>query len=657
MRVRILAVLTVLTFTAYADPPRATMAPHPHAGGTVNVSPDHGVAGEFGTWTFTYTAGEKGIAAQGGIRVQLPDAWHAGPRNSANALQSKAPGDDHYVSAHCSNPDVTVGCLVEAERSAPWVKHAKPSLDGRNERYVFVTRAWVESGALREGDTISIVYGDTSEGSRGYRAAAINAADLPILCAVDADGDGAFQLHPDRPRITARSGKPVYLSLHAPSEVRAGEPVTIRATLEDKEFNPATGPVTLELAVKTGDAKVPETITIPADKTYTQFDIAPATAEILRIAAHAEDSDLHAVSNPTRFVDPDETIRTYWGDLHSHSDFSWDGVGQENFSYARDTAVLDFYAMTDHALSRVGGLSKGLNDETWPAYTAKTDAHHEPGRFVTLHAYECSFGKPYGHHIVYFRDAPGPLFAPEVGLPKLWEALDTGNALTVPHHTGKFPAGVDFTIHDERFRRNFEIYSGHGLSEVFNPDHPLAFEQSEFTAPAKSLDWPSHAQDAWRMGLQLSTIAASDDHRSHPGLPHYGLTAVRSKALTRDGIFQALYDRNTYGTTGQKILLSFSVNGTAMGGTAEPKAPASCRIIAHGTNMIGEIELLRLIPGEETFTVIKRWTPDTLDVTCEHQDSETAPGAIYYTRLRQTAEVRGRIAMAWSTPVWVDANE
>ena len=629
------------------------MAALPCAAQSISVEPDWGVAGEFGTWTVTYTVGPEGMAKGGGIRVQLPDAWHAGPRNSANPLQSKFPEQDHYVSANSSNGNVTIDWEVEQERQVPWVKYPKNSLDGRYERYVFVTRATLKSGSLSEGDTLSIVYGDTSQGSSGCLASAISAPPLPVLGAVDRNGNGEFELVEDPPTIEARPGRPVFLSLHAPAQAQAGRPMEILATLEDKEFNGALGPAEIKLFPVTGAAELPDVVEIPAGESHVRFTVTPQSG-VLRIKGTALGVALEAVSNPAQVSEHPPLMNVYWGDLHSHSKYSWDGVGEENFEYARDTAGLDFYAMTDHSMEKHEGRSRGLHPGVWGEYTAKTDTYHDPGEFVTLHAYECSFGTPYGHHIVYFRGEPGPLMAPGIGLPKVWEALTAGEALTIPHHTGKFPKNVDFSIHHERFRRNFELYSGHGLSESFDPTHPLAFEQSLFTSPGKTLDAPSHYQDALQMSLVLSVIAASDDHRSHPGLPHYGLAAVRAPKLTRDAIFQALYDRWTYATSGQKILLSFEVNGSPMGLHAEHDGPAEIVLEANGTDTIELVELLRWQPGDDAFSVTQAWVPGQLDVAVGHTDADCAPGSIYYARLKQTKEVRGRIAMAWSSPVWIE---
>ena len=80
----------------------------PAEGDRVSVTPAAGVAGHYGTWTVTWTAGADGLRTGGTVRVQLPDTWHAGERNSANRLQATDPQGDHYVSARVSRPEATV---------------------------------------------------------------------------------------------------------------------------------------------------------------------------------------------------------------------------------------------------------------------------------------------------------------------------------------------------------------------------------------------------------------------------------------------------------------------------------------------------------------------------------------------------------------------
>jgi hypothetical protein len=186
------------TQEAETTPPRPIRLEELTSEGSLAVTPASGISGEFGTWTVIYTVGAGGIREGGGIRVQLPDAWHAGPRNSANRLQATDPTDDHYVSARVSRGDVKIETTVEAETETRLVKHAKRSLDGRSERYVFVVRVRVIEGELLGGDEVRVVYGDRSGGSRGYRAAAIAIGARPVLVAIDRDGSSRFRLHTTR---------------------------------------------------------------------------------------------------------------------------------------------------------------------------------------------------------------------------------------------------------------------------------------------------------------------------------------------------------------------------------------------------------------------------------------------------------------------------
>ncbi len=656
MRVLTLAasLLCSAIVSAQTTVPEAIMIPEAYATvGTAAVNPDKGISGEHGTWTVTYTVGESGIVQGGGIRVELPDEWHSGPKNSGNRLQTKDPKLDNYITANTTASGVTVQCIVEDERDETLIKHPKKSLDGRTERFVFVVRVIVTGGALKAGDAINVVYGDTSGGSKGYWGASVSALPLPILIALDPDGDNRFELHASDLTLEALPGKPVYAQIHAPSNAQAGTPFLCRIAMLDKEFNPATGPATFTLTYPEG-VTGPESLSIYRDHAWNEFEVTANTTGIVRINGVWAEEKRELLGNPTEVTETLPERALYWGDLHSHTRYSWDGVGRDGFTYARFVSSLDFYAMTDHAMSLEDGLMRGLNNANWEEYNNQTRAYYVPGSFVTLHAYECSFGPPWGHHNVYFRDEPGPLVFPkESSLPELWEALDKGNALTIPHHTGKFPRGVEFSVDNPDLRRNFEMYSGHGLSEAFDPAHPLAFEQSDFTVESKSAEGAVNLQDALRLGLQVSVIGSSDDHRAHPGIAMYGLAAVRATSLDRDAIFQGLYDRNTYATTGAKIILDFDVNGTPMGQQAPHQENANVHIKAHGTDVIEWVEVLRWLPGEATFTVVQRWEPKSLDFEATWEDAPSTPGAIYYTRLRQQKLVHKRIAMAWSSPVWV----
>lgn len=636
------AVTVALAFTAPTDRDR------------VEVTPAVGVAGHYGTWTVTWTAGAGGLRTGGAVRVQLPDTWHAGERNSANRLQATDPQGDHYISARVSRPGAQVAVEVESESPDFLVKSSRPGLDGRLERYVFVVRATLVAGELAAGDTIDVVYGDTSRGSRGMRAAIVSTEPEPILVSVDRDGRGAFAPVTHNAALASRSGIAAELLLIGPSTLVAGERAELRLAAVDLYANPVpTFREEVALRVVTGDVDLPATVRFPAGRPSGTVPFTPRSEGIVRVEAVARAGLLRARGNPMRVHREAPAERIYWGDLHSHTRHSFDGVGSGAFDYARRIAGLDFHAVTDHSRSPQDGFTRGLGPHVWEEHGAAVEAHDAPGAFVTFHAYEASFPAPYGHHNVFFRGAPGPLLAPDrVTLPELWRALEVREALTIPHHTGKFPAPLDASVHDPERRRNFEIYSAHGLSEAYDPTHPLAFEQSDFTNYSTSAPDGLTAQDAWAAGLRLSTIAASDDHRSHPGQPHWGLAAVRAPTLTRDSIFDALYARRTYATTGARILLDFRVNGAPMGSESVARGAPRLELTAHGSAPIERVEILRHSPADG-FLVLHDLRPDALDFTWSTIDRGFRDEALYYVRLRERGHVRGRIVMAWSSPIWV----
>ena len=629
------------------------------AQGRVQVSPDVGVSGEFGTWTVSYTVGDGGIARNGGIRVQLPDTWHAGAKNSARRLQASRPAEENYISSTTTASGAKLETIVEGETTEPFPKSARISLDGRSERYVFVVRVRVVEGSLKAGDRIDVVYGDRSGGGLGMPAAAIATQPEPVLVALDRDGSNRFSLvraeKGNEALIQSIAGDPVELQFHVPSNGVVGQPVRLLVVLLDRQKNPVQRAARVKLSRISGDAEFPGEIGIPEGRGFGIAVATPRAAGVMRLKASVVEHNFVAVSNPSDVTVTRPERSLYWGDLHSHSAYSWDGVGHQSYEYARHVSGLDFYALTDHG-SDPGAAKKptrGLSHADWPAYTALAERYNDEPYFVTLHGYECSFPTPWGHHNVYFRTQPGPLIYPTDGpLPELWQRLKSGDALTIPHHTGKMPQGVRFEPQDSERRRTIEIYSGHGLSEAGDRAHPLSFENSDFTSPGKSVTTPSFAQDAWARGIMLSTIASSDDHHSQPGQPQWGMAAIRAPSLTRNAIFQGLYDRHTYGTTGSKIILEFQVNDTPMGQIGVLHGTPTLRVRASGTDVIEVVEILKHQPPAKEFFIVKTWRPEVMDFVDDFRDDAFAPGAIYYVRLRQKNLVRGRVAMAWSSPIW-----
>ena len=370
-----------------------------------------------------------------------------------------------------------------------------------------------------------------------------------------------------------------------------------------------------------------------------------------------ESSAFVARSNPILCSGELPHEQVYWGDLHSHARRSFDATGDLPFAYARDVARLDFYALTDHV--------EGLSDKMWEEIRLATHDWYDPGRFATILGYEATFPAPWAHHNVYFRGDGDVRIGRHNGtVQDLWQQLAAGEAMTIPHHTGvrfspkasNVPGGtgpnIDWQYANDSFRRVVEVYSGHGLCEYYDPDHPLAYQHCDFSLNNSAIG-PHYVQDGWLTGQRMGTICSSDNHQAQPGRRQTGLAAVWAPALTRSAIFDSIHNRQTYGTTGARILLKVWVNDTFMGQETASGNGVSVRVWAVGSDEIAWVEILRGDLDAQRFDVVYRREPEAWSVAFTWDDPHPVANALYYVRLRQKEYFAGRVAQAWSSPVWV----
>lgn len=647
--------------------------------GHATITPDHGRTGEWGTWTVHYVAGQAGIATGGAVRVSLPDRWNQWWRNSGRRVQASEPHEPFYVSARCLREGVTLRCAIESELpyhpdgTSEFAKNSRHDVAGRGSRYTWVIQVTVEAGTLAPGDALVVVFGDRSGGSRGFTPPLWVGSPERLQLAVDPAGTGTFAMlrAEARPVLSTSPGDPVELSVIVPSTSVAGEPADALVVALDERQNPVCVPgLRVHVRVLSGQAAfiAPDGIAA-ASITVTLDDAArwgsarvrfiPGEAGTIRLRGQSEDGRLFAASNPSLCLAAVPAERLYWGDLHSHSHYSWDGTGtgDDHFRYARDVAGLEVYGNADHGES--------ISPAEWEETIAYNAAYYELGRFVTLVGYEDSFGMPYQHHNVFYRGERGVLIhSRQMTLPEFWAQAVPGEVITIPHHPAGFgrPGGgprIDWSIQDSRFRTTVEIYSSHGLSEEYAPEHPLSLDIVDFTFQGPA-DPPSYVQDGWLTGQRMGVIASSDNHWSQPGKDGYGIMAVYAPALTREAVFDAIVQRRTYGTTGARIVLDFQANGVPMGGECQraPGTPVRIQAEITGTGPLRWLEVLRANMDAQAWRIVHRqWFPGgsaPLRATVDWTDAAPPARALYYLRVRQRDLIHGRVAMAWSSPVWVD---
>ena len=704
--------------------------------GSITVSPDCGTVGEWGTWTVRYTAGPEGLPAGGAVRVALPPTWHQWLRNSARALQTSRPADAFYVSALVvpnfpgskvsdvgsrgkaggASAPVLLRCEVEGEEAEKpgvdleYVKRARPNLDGKERRYGWVVRVAVESGQLPPGGAIDVLYGDRSRGGRGFTPPMWGRSPELVRAEVDLTGSSTFTSLSEAalPHLRVEGGPPTEVTIYLPSVCTVGEAAEALVVVLDANLNPswpdslavilrvAEGEADLSIAGATGIAgdlsapsaaraarATPDGIVCPPGEWSVRVPFTPRGPGVIRLRAQSTDGRLYALSNPCRSVEAVPLERLFWGDLHGHTQLSWDGSGlpEDAYRYARDVSGLQVYGNADHGeslspedwaeVTRLNALhldeesgprSANAAKETGPAGNSKSS---NLTGFVTLLGFEDSLKFPYGHHNVFYRGAQGTLRASNVAnLEEFWQESTPGEAITIPHHTialgNPSRPNTDWSVHHDGFRVVAEIYSGHGQSELHADDHPLASDVVDFTlsGPAAS---PSAVREGWLRGNHMGTIASSDNHIARPGRDGFGIMAVYAPALTREAVFQAIRQRRTYGTTGCRLILDFAVNGVPMGGETHLPTGEAARLTGTitATGPLRFVEIMRGdLDAQEWRVAHRQWFAGSAPTELALDWTDEAPPAngLYYVRVRQRDIVHGRVAMAWSSPVWITAG-
>jgi len=357
-------------------------------------------------------------------------------------------------------------------------------------------------------------------------------------------------------------------------------------------------------------------------------------------------------SNIIEVSEHEPNLHLFWGDLHCQTFFS-DGlrVPEELYHFAYHEGFLDIFALADHC--------EWLTDDQWDYFTRVTNRFNQPGRYVTLVGLEWTH-RELGHRCIYYPGNSGPILRSTEriadSLPKLYAAARDHGALVIPHHSANAEMGVDWDApHDPEQVRLVEIYSVWGNSECpaegGNP-RPIRVLGGERAG--------RHVVDALGRGLNLGFTGGGDIHDGRPGddlhslqqspemyrrLYRQGIMGVWARELTREAMWDALWNRRVYATTNSRIILRFEVCGALMGQTVVAEGPRVVRIQAAAATPIARVEVIR--EGE----VLAITCPNAPTIDWEMTDDGCDAPSYYYARITDAAG-----EMAWSSPVWVETN-
>jgi hypothetical protein len=525
------------------------------------------------TFRLVYTVGRYGIDDTGGIRVVFRFVGDGGE------LQTTSPTAYNYVTATASNGSRIALEYRGTGHQRPWFRSLNAQLHG---------------GYLSEGDTITIVFGDTSKGSPGMQLQTFCETGFEFKVLADVCAVGHFVPLPESPAISIVPGRPALWRAALPSLRRPGERFHLGLKAEDRWGNPtdrAQGRFRLEPSLPVDG--LPETVDYALGTKAMMFEPLSAAREGT-LWIRVLDADTGApVAEAGPLLIRAGALSGYWADMHGQSGESIGiNTSREYFDFARNKSFLD---ATSHQANDFQ-----VNNAFWAYLNQLTAEFHEDHRFVTLPGYEWSGNTPVGgDRNVYFRTEGRQIHRSSHALlpdrsdlhtdapnaRALFAALKDEDCVIYAHVGGRY-ADIRFA-HDPRLETAMEIHSAWGTFEWL-------------------------LTDGFPLGHRSGVVCNSDGHKGRPGASYPGaakfgayggLTCFIAEELTRDGLFDCLRRRHHYGTTGCRMHLDVKV-AMAGGGTLYERDPNA--FLDTATSQVSEVmmgDIVRTADRAVTLTV------------------------------------------------------
>ena len=289
--------------------------------------------------------------------------------------------------------------------------------------------------------------------------------------------------------------------------------------------------------------------------------------------------------------------QAYFGDLHNHNAVGYArGSLRRTFEIARNH--LDFFAFTPHGYWHdIGHYEGGIEQrwltgfevtrKRWPEVLAMVREFDQPGTFVPIAGYEWHSSSIGDYHII-FPELDGEYVRFD-DIRTFQQFARERGAIMIPHHPAnrRGDRGANPAYLDSEVTPVIEIFSEWGNAEHDRAPYP-------YIRHSHGGRWTRNTyQHFLAEGHRLGVVASTDDHLGYPGAYREGLAAVLATELTREGIFDALRSRRTYGVTGDRIQMDFRLNGHVMGQALAYVKKREVVVTVTGWDQVDRVELLK----------------------------------------------------------------
>lgn len=609
--------------------------------------PSCAIAGERGTWRFLYTPSNK-LTKGSVLRFDI--------RSNGREIDWELPscnlkGEKPVIYLQTAGGKIVSATEIESQNGSTQFQFVLPE-------------------AASAGETLTIVLGappgKTGKSTIGLRAQAIAQRRRTFLLYVNPTGKGEEE--PEIFSIDVLGGALSRITILAPSFVLKNKRFDIVARFEDAHgnlTNDAPEDTLIELSHEhlrenlNWKLFVPETGFLALPNLYFN-ESGFYTIQLINKAKK------QAFRSPPIYCSADNTHHLYWGMLHGESDRFDSTDNIENcLRHFRDDKAFHFYGISPFE------SIEEISNEMWKTVGQHIAEFNEEGRFTTFQGMQWQGeNKTEGLRcFVFSKDNRPPLRKKDLrhsSLKKIYKSFSPKEMIAIPCLTMGKGVTYNFDNFDPDFERVVEIYNAWGSSENSKKEGNLAPISSKTGIQE---DAEGSIQRALQQNLRFGFVAGGlDDRGTYSGLfesdqEQYvaGLTAIIAPAQTREAMFEALYQRSCYATTGERIIVGFTLAGFPMGketGTAQKPGLAINRHLsgyAAGTTKLKSVEIIR------NGKVLKSFHPESysfeftyddmtpLEKVVIHAKDKKPPFAYYYLRVIQEDG-----HMAWSSPIWVD---